>query len=638
MDESGYLAEYPVVLSVTRLPQTPDEAPMAVSVIDRRMIEASGARELFELFRLVPGMVVGIKDGGTQALSYHSLSEEHSRRMQVLVDGRSVYSPAWAGVYWADLPVTLDDIERIEVVRGPDAASYGSNAFFGVINIVTREAVLDQGSSARISVGDNGVREGQLRHGGQLQRLDYRLTLAFSQDDGLLQRYDSKRTRLLNFRADYQLGLKDEINLLVGLSDGEREFENVLSDLVLPLEKERSSAFGQIGWQRSFDADNVLSLRFTRSQHDNDETSFSRPGAFPGLTQLYLDYSIHSHRNDLELEHRFSPFDGLRLLWGLGYRVDKVSAPGLFSTQERLGSKVRLLFTSFEWQVASKWTLHGGVLVEDNDLVGTVSSPRLGLNYRLHPHHVLRLVAAQAGRVPSLIEDAIDFRFRAQRLDNGDPWEQPWLAGNPALRPEHILSREIGYNGSFAQRTLVVDVKLFKEEVSDLIYIKWDEEADGSEVQRFHNIDDMTIRGFEADVALNFSHQSWVKLAYAYSDIDSTDYGVKIRYEGSAPRHNVSLLAATVVGRATSLSAAFSFYDNKMKGWDKNEYREAIRRLDLRLARTVPLDTVDVELVLALRNVLGRYETIQLRRPKESVDFINEIGSSAYLSARVVWR
>ncbi len=641
MDEAQYMAEYPVVLSVTRLPQTPAQAPMAVSVIDRRMIDASGACELFELFRLVPGMLVGIKDGGTQAVSARSLSDEYSRRMQVLIDGRSVYTPAWAGVYWADLPITLDDIERIEVVRGPDAASYGANAFFGVINIVTREAVLDQGSSVRVTVGDSGVREAALRHGGQWHQLDYRLTVAFSEDDGLMQRYDSKRTRLLNFRGDYQLGLQDEISFLVGISDGQREAETPASELLLPREKGRSSSFEQISWQRSFDIDNVLSIRFTRSEHRNDETAlielddrFERP-------YVALDYDMQSSRRDLELEHRFSPLESLRVVWGLGYRQDRVEAPGLFDREGVITNPTRFLFTSVEWQVLPQWTLNAGFLMEDNGLVEADTSPRLGVSYRVRPHHSIRVVMARADRVPTLIEDAINQWTRAPTVIPGVVVAAHSLAGNPALRSEHIVSTEIGYNGSFYQRSLVVDARLFREELSDLISLvreaspadNWD-----GKVDRFQNLDDATARGVEAEVSLHASAVTWVKLAYAYTDIDSSDRGVKIRYEGSAPRHNLSIIAATELGRATQASAAFSFYDNKMKGWEKNEYRDPVRRLDLRLARRLEYDAYDVELTLALRNVLGRYEAIQLLRPKEGGSLINEVGTSAYLSARVMLR
>jgi iron complex outermembrane receptor protein len=142
--EDVYFTDIPVVLSVTRLAQPKSDAPAAITVIDRSTIEASGIREIPELMRLVPGFQVGHDYGDVLApeqtpVTYLGYSDQFSRKMQVLVDGRSVYDPMYGGVRWSELGLLLDDIDRIEVIRGPNAASYGSNAFLGVINIITRD-------------------------------------------------------------------------------------------------------------------------------------------------------------------------------------------------------------------------------------------------------------------------------------------------------------------------------------------------------------------------------------------------------------------------------------------------------------------------------------------------------------------
>lgn len=111
--------------------------PGSISVLDRELIQASGARELTELLRLVPGMIVVTDDIKVQ-VNYHGGHAAQARRMQVLIDGRSVYRPGLAEVDWKDLPVSLEDIERIEVFRGPNTVSYGANALTGVVNIITR--------------------------------------------------------------------------------------------------------------------------------------------------------------------------------------------------------------------------------------------------------------------------------------------------------------------------------------------------------------------------------------------------------------------------------------------------------------------------------------------------------------------
>lgn len=126
--EAIYFAELPIVATVSRLPQRQNDAPAAVTVIDRAMIKASGARSLNDVFRLVPGFQTFPHNTEPARVVYHGLTDEsYSPRLQVLVDGRSLHSPFFQnGVNWAVIPVALEDIERIEVVRGTNAVSYGN--------------------------------------------------------------------------------------------------------------------------------------------------------------------------------------------------------------------------------------------------------------------------------------------------------------------------------------------------------------------------------------------------------------------------------------------------------------------------------------------------------------------------------
>jgi iron complex outermembrane receptor protein len=140
--EDDYIGDVPRVLTVSRLSQSLVDAPAAVTVIDRETIRASGIVDIPEIFRLVPGFYVGTNAGFVQntnhVVSYHGMTTAYSGAMQVLINGRSVYSPLYGGVQWSELPLAIADIERIEITRGPNAASYGANSFFGVINIITQ--------------------------------------------------------------------------------------------------------------------------------------------------------------------------------------------------------------------------------------------------------------------------------------------------------------------------------------------------------------------------------------------------------------------------------------------------------------------------------------------------------------------
>ncbi len=232
--EQDFLQEFPVVLSASRLSQPLSEAPNAMTVIDRNMIVASGFRNLPDVFSLVPGMYVSYYSGAQPIVSYHGSTDQYARAMQVLIDGRSVYMPPLGTVDWAGLPITLDDIERIEVIRGPAAASYGANSVHGVINIITRDAGAIKGTRVAVTRGNKGVNDviGQFGHNGE--RYDYRMTMAYKADNGYDDRTathfpsqsaadmnnsnDSNQARLLNYRGSFYPDSTNNFDVQLGVS------------------------------------------------------------------------------------------------------------------------------------------------------------------------------------------------------------------------------------------------------------------------------------------------------------------------------------------------------------------------------------------------------------------------------------
>lgn len=185
-----FFSEMPIIASVSRLPQQLSETPASVTVIDQEMIRASGMRTVEDLLRLVPGFQVTSHNQDPAIVAYHGLnsglsSEEYGPRVQVLVDGRSQYSPLFkSGVNWNLLPVALENIERIEVIRGSNTVSYGSNAFMGVVNIISIDPALTKGWLVSANHGSNGIRDETLRWGGNAGDANVRFTYRSLQDDG----------------------------------------------------------------------------------------------------------------------------------------------------------------------------------------------------------------------------------------------------------------------------------------------------------------------------------------------------------------------------------------------------------------------------------------------------------------------
>jgi len=150
-------SDLPQVLTATRLKQSPAAVPGSMTVLDSALIRASGARDIPELLRLVPGMMVGYGAGNQPTVNYHGSNVNEARRMQVLIDGRSVYRAGLATVDWSDIPLALEDIDRIEVFRGPNTVSYGANALMAVVNILTRNPADSHGTRLKVTRGQNGI-------------------------------------------------------------------------------------------------------------------------------------------------------------------------------------------------------------------------------------------------------------------------------------------------------------------------------------------------------------------------------------------------------------------------------------------------------------------------------------------------
>ncbi len=232
--------ELPEVLTATRLKQSPAAVPGSVSVIDRSLIEASGARDIPELMRLVPGMMVGYNNAGYFAtVNYHGGRQGEARRLQVLIDGRSVYRPGLATVDWSDLPLAIEDLERIEVFRGPNTVSYGANALTGVISITTRDPGDTLGTRLKYTRGERGIDDWYGSQGFASENADFRLSISGQEDNGfdhtdLGQKYrDSRRSTRMQLSASHTLDLNQSLDWQLAIKEGSNQRGVYSSEIAL---------------------------------------------------------------------------------------------------------------------------------------------------------------------------------------------------------------------------------------------------------------------------------------------------------------------------------------------------------------------------------------------------------------------
>lgn len=625
LSEADYLEDIPVVLSPTRLAQPVTEAPAAVTVIDREMIEASGARQIADLFRLVPGFTVGNLDGYTPSVTYHGFADEFSKRMQVLIDGRSVYLPSIGGVDWMSQTITLDDIERIEVIRGPDSASYGANSFLGVISITTRHAAEDKGKSVHVKSGEHRIRDGVVRFGAGTQALAYHLTLGYQQDDGFDTRHDTQRTRLFNGRVDYQLGVSDSLETQFGLSDGVRQAGYTADETDPPRNKGVISHFEQLRWLHSVGIAQEFSLQFYHNYHDTSDDFLSLPITLaPSLSvQLPLNLNIKAERYDLEFQDTLTAQRNLRLVWGGSARQDQVSAPTYFSTTNTLTTNLYRAFGNLEWHIRPWAVTNLGALIEHDDLTGNHIAPRLATNFHLDGHQTLRAVVSTATRTPILFEDRGDFKFTL------DPANYPVpivitdrvIVGNDMLKSERILSRELGYLFYAPEHGTSLDVKLYDDQLRDLIRADFvckvvdpvcipTNEATGVDNRDgnyllYRNTDSASVRGLELQWDQRLGATTRVVFGYAHTLI----YGDAANQPNahSAPVNNLHVLLIQHLPADTQASVAYYQVGN-MEYLGSGNHTDVQRRLDFRLARDFKRAADKFRVAVVVQNLLDAYQ------------------------------
>ncbi|BCB25909.1 hypothetical protein SKTS_07950 [Sulfurimicrobium lacus] len=466
-NEQEFLTNLPIVLTPSRLPQPLNEAPAAVTIIDREMIRETGYRDIPRLLRLVPGMQVGQERGDSHWVTYHGLGNDFPSWMQVLVDGRSVYSPGnFDGVDWTSLPVTIDEIERIEVVRGTNSVAYGSNAFLGVINIITRHSADTPGAKASARAGTSGVRDLSLELGENSETGGLRLNAEDKRDDGFAGLHDGKHFTLASLRADRRIDDHDELMFRFAASNGSRELGYPDSTFNNNAERgsETLNATLHLQWRHTPTPGEEWLLNYYRNHDRTSEDWVASAALGPITANVPLNRNRSSVRDNLELQHRLTFSDTLRTVWGMEVRHDQVEAPFLYYGAANQSSDLARLFGQTEWWFKPKWSLNVSALVEKFDSDAPHVSPRLFANWKVTPQDTLRFGYARAWRQPTLFERYGDVRAVYQ----GALLVQPYMP-NPDLQAPRIDSLELGYLSQIQTWNTRLDVRLFNERIENYI-------------------------------------------------------------------------------------------------------------------------------------------------------------------------
>lgn len=669
LSEAAFLGDMPVVLTASRLAQSPLDAPAPVTVIDRDMIRASGFTEIHDLFRLVPGFLVADWPEGSPVVVNHGLGDGFSRRMQVLLDGQSVYDPLRGGVDWQSLPIRLEDIERVEVVRAPNQASYGSNAFMGIINIMTRAPSADQRIGVSVSRGRNGFQDNYVRLGGSTDQMDWRISASqreianfrdqgvvlshpIPQDPGLVQ---TKRwnelveRRTFDAQLSYRPSLDQEWRAHLALGWGGDQVGSNSDYLDPHHEQEGQDRLFRLSWRKTYGSGSELSLSYSHMDRKVGE-AYPVTGTADPFPTVNVDKGLEVRRDDVELQQAHVFSDVLKGVWGIGLRQDEAKSGHYLYGLGRVGGTQWQVFGNLDWQVAPKWLLHAGGMLEKHYSTGTLFSPRLAVNYTLAPSHALRASAGRGYRAPTIFEvsarEAYPYNGGVADVDS---WQtQP-------LEPESVDFVELGYVGRAASLGLQVDARVFQEKYRDYIdsqscnldnslcpfpapagYLRPSGFPDGKggrfghpKAFYFRNSGEITLRG--ADVSFDWRNPllGRVVLVHAVTQIsargvDDVDRDRDI--EDSAPQQSTSLLWSKELFDGFRTSVGY-YYVGYMKWPNDGDEQPAYRRVDVKLAKRLGKRGSEDELALTWQNLTGAHS--------EFDEYMVE--RQAFITLRLAW-
>ena len=440
------------VTSASKKEQKLSQVPGAIFVITTEDIRRSGATNIPDLLRMVPGLEVAQINPSTWAISARGFNGQYSNKLLVLIDGRTVYTPTFSGVFWDAQDVPLDLIGRIEIIRGPGATVWGTNAVNGVISIITKSARDTQRGLVTANGGTLEHIGGMIRYGGQLgHRGAYRVfTDGFEMGHYLTPEHQNGEDDWYlfhgGFRADAQVSAKDSLMLegeAIRGNAGERT--NSIVSLQPPLNatldlRDRFSGWSVLGrWERAISPGSETSLQIYFDRSNRSDTTYGL-----GLNTFDLDFQHHVHwgrRQDF--------------VWGLGYRVSSDQTADDFPISFQPQDLVTQIFSSFvQDEIAirpHRLYVSLGTKLEHEYYNQFNLQPSARLTWTPDDRDTFWAAMSGAQRTPSRVETSI--RYNVAALPGPD--SLPILAsvfGNTNQLNERLIATEAGFRKQLSDR------------------------------------------------------------------------------------------------------------------------------------------------------------------------------------------
>lgn len=589
------------VTSVSKREQTLSRTAAAVFVITQEDIRRSGATNIPDLLRMAPGVDVQQIDANAWAISIRGFNSRYSNKVLVLIDGRTVYTPSFSGVFWEHLDMPLENIERIEVIRGPGATVWGANAVNGVISILTKSSKDTQGGLVTAGIGSQVTASGLAQYGGTMgQNASYRaFGKSFSVTNSAMADGTSANDRWTRqhggFRTDWDISKRDSIMVQGDLFDNDANQTLRSGFIATPFDR----TFSQ-------DADATGGDLMARWNHTS-------AGGSQMSLQTYFDTY---RRTDMGVPEMLKTFDidfqdhmntGVRndIVWGGGYRVSNSKLAAGYGIAFSPPSRTDNLFSVFfqdELRVSDSLWFTAGIKLEHNAYTGLETEPSVRLVWTPDAsRHTIWASASKAVRQPSRADTAIDAVLESFPI-GPDAVQVLRIYGNPKIKDEEARDYELGYRAAIT-KNLSLDAATFLTFFRNLNTIEPQpmKIIPGSPLQilipmlydnKAHAVD------YGGELSLNWSATSRWRLSPGYSYLhatihqDPTSQGLaSFALANSFPQNMFQVRSQLNLTRKVQFDQSV-YYTARLPGGGIPGHA----RLDLRLARRIG-ESAEVSLV-----------------------------------------
>jgi iron complex outermembrane receptor protein len=587
------------ITTVSKEPKQVWKAPAAVFVLTSDDIRRSGATSIPEVLRLVPGVEVARIDSDQWAVGIRGSETNFSKGVLVLIDGRSVYTPLYAGVYWDVQDVVLEDIDRIEVIRGPGATIWGPNSADGVINIITKKTSDTQGFLASVLGGNQDHTVAEARYGGSAGAgLNYRVYgkgfIRGPEYNPNHNKFDGWNQERGGFRVDWNSSARtgymlegDAYGGTAPAETGPASFTNVVSG---------GDVVGR--WRHTFEngSDIYLEAYFDRTV---------RSGPLYGETRNTIDIDLLHH---LTVADRHEISYGFGLHWSPNHFVQKSPIVNVLPPIET--DYIHTGFFQDEIHLLNNQiSITAGAKLQDNNFSGFDIQPTLRGLWNRNPHQSFWAAVTRAVTTPSRIEQG--FQLSGGEI-SANPPTYLLVSGNPEFKSETVLGYGGGYRQLFSSK-VYIDLDVFHADYSHLQSFGLPTLIGNTLTIFYENAIAGSTNGIE--IAPSWSPKDWWKLSGSYSyvgmnyhadapGVDISSTGSVRTYEGSSPAHQVKIQSNFNIGKRFEFDQSY-YYVSALPAQKVHAYQTMNARFQWNIQQSLSFSVVGQNLFQPYHNEWG---------------------------------